>query len=567
MKRLIALILLCVPALFAKAQDLTNAQERYMKMDVLYLMEDYSLYSNLVLEEDMEGFMQLFSDTTTQIYNDLLGISSAKTLSVRQYAEKLIEGAGGSSNIKVKNIGHDEPYYSEGLWYMNVTFDKWLYYMIKCDLQLDSYEYFQADHKLTALVSWDPSTRECRIETLDGTVDSPRELLPEDYWVYRFETATDTIIQYDGAPLQFDRFGQSFILKDKMPENLSRSKSKKTTPLTLTQKHFTYPLDSDVNLKLDYADESCNLITMSLIPKRWRFKVHADMVYGDYYTVETNYDDMEHTSSAKEAGAEFGYVFPSRKKSKWAFFFGATLRQSILSSYIDNMSYIYKTNQDVDGDEYYRAYYLKNVNYSMEKTEIGIPLYFSWDGKFNNRLSMYMDFGVKPYLSILPVATTFSTIYTTKGLYTKYDKLVLGSTSGINGFVQNKTFESVSLESESTYEAPEDIFTKLQPSVDAFAGVGFRLRVLKNTFLELGCRYQYNIYSSLNYSGTINTKRLPVNTSLQNISYQNYTTNSSSVPMYYTKQGSKENVRQYTDYFTSIRTDALYLNAGIIIRY
>lgn len=574
--RYISLFLLCMPTLLAKAQDLTNAQERMMNMDVLYLMEDYSLYSNLVLEEDKEYFLSLFNDTTTQIYNDLLGISSSPTLSVSQYADKLMEIGGGSSTIKIKNITHEDPYFSDGLWYMYVKFNKWLYYMINCDLQFDSEEYFKADHELTAVISWNQDTRECKITALDGTIDSEIEMLPEEYWVFRNTNPIDTLLFYDGQPLHFDRFGQSFIKKDEMPEGpLSPRQAKKITPLSLTQKHFTYPFDSDVHLHLDYEDESCDLLNMRFIPKRWRFKLYADITYDKFYTIESTYNKASYSSSAQEAGFDFGYVFPTDKKNKWSFYFGASVRQSELNFEIPSVAYLYRTKQDIDNDEYYRAYFLNNMLYTTQRTEIGIPLYFDWEGKFNNRLSIYMDFGAKAYLSISGPKTSFSANYTTKGLYTKYDNLVLhsGSFSGsetINGFVTNKKISSSGLESKKNYDGLENILNSLSPNIDALAGIGFRLRVLNNTFLEVGCRYQYNVYSHIKCNGSVNIKEIDYNAKLENHKFSNNTLSyESNVPIRYVKSGvtGNEVISNVTDYFKKLSTSALYINAGIVIRY
>ena len=572
--RYIVLFLLCVPAMFTKAQELTNAQERFMRMDVLYLMEDYSLYSNLVLDDDRLEFLNLFADTSVQIYNDLLGISAAATLPVSEYAEKLLEVGGGSSSISIMNISHEDSYYLNGLWYMDVTFNKRLYYMIDCDLQFSSEEYYNADHILTAQISWNPENRQCKIEQLRGRIESEVEPLPEHFWVFKLNDNNDTLLLYDNKPIRFDRFGQAFIPKEEFNEEIHK---KKETPLTVAVKHFRYPSDSDMQLRLNYEDEACNLLNMSYIPKRWRFKVYANLVPKNYYKIESTYSKMATTSSATEVGAEFGYVFPSPKKnSKWAFYFGASYRMSELNASIDQMSYIYRTKQDIDGDEYYRAYFIDDMEYIRTSGEVGIPLYFNWEGKFNSRFSFMLDFGAKAYLAVLGPQTSFSARYTTKGLYTKYSNLVLhsgsfgGNGTTINGFVTNANISTSGIEPAKNYEGLDGILNSLRPSVDAMAGVGLRIRVLSNAFLDLGCRYQYNVYSHTKPSGKIQAKDIPYDTKLQNFKFTNGNlSNESNVPISFTRSGGvqRENISNLTDYFSKMDNSSLYFNAGVVIRY
>lgn len=576
-KNIIMSLLCCIPTMFVTAQELTNAQERYMKLDVLYLMEDYSLYSNLVIEDDKEIFMSLFSDTTIQIYNDLLGISAEKTLSVGTYADKLITVGGGTSTIDVFNIGHDDIYYSDGLWYMDVTFSKKLTYLINCDIQFSSEEYFKADHRLRAVVSWNPDNRECKIVALDGAIESEVAMLPEEYWIFRFNNPNDTLVLYDGEPLKFDRFNQAFFPKDELLTGKLTNKQKKiNTPLLLAQSHFTYPIDSDTDISLGYEDEDCNLLYLTYTPKRWRFRMQASMIPSNYYQVTTTYEGLNVTSSAMEGSLEFGYVKPSAKKNKTAFFFGLAVRQAELNASVDRLSYIYRTNVEVDNDTYYRAYYIDYLKYRMSMTELGIPLYFDSDIKFNNRLSMYIDYGVKAYATIMGPSTSYNGLYTTKGLYQQYDNLVFHSGSGAiassNNFVTKRAIEGV-INEERSFTSVDEAINSLHLSVDALAGVGFRLRLLKNTFLDLGCRYQYNLLSGIECSGEVNFRKANYNTELYKASTNSFSPASSVTPIQYKTEGvgsSKkrvEKVANLTNSFSSINNSALYFNAGIVIRY
>ena len=103
MKKIIYILLLLVgtPA-WLMSQNLTNAQRRYMMMDLLELLEDYEDYSELNNRKD-ERFLKLFKNENLAIYNDLLGLSTAETLPVKDYVALQKEKAQ-VPEIKMKNI-------------------------------------------------------------------------------------------------------------------------------------------------------------------------------------------------------------------------------------------------------------------------------------------------------------------------------------------------------------------------------------------------------------------------------------------------------------------------------
>ena len=102
------------------------------------------------------------------------------------------------------------------------------------------------------------------------------------------------------------------------------------------------------------------------------------------------------------------------------------------------------------------------------------------------------------------------------------------------------------------------------------AGVGLRIRVLSNAFLDLGCRYQYNVYSHTKPSGKIQAKDIPYDTKLQDFKFTNGNlSNESNVPISFTRSGGvqRENISKLTDYFSKMDNSSLYFNAGVVIRY
>ena len=93
MKKIIYILLFLVgtPAVLI-SQNLSNAQRRQMMMDLLELIENYEIYSELNNGKD-EKFIKLFQNENIAIYNDLLGLSAAETLPVKDYVTLLKEKA------------------------------------------------------------------------------------------------------------------------------------------------------------------------------------------------------------------------------------------------------------------------------------------------------------------------------------------------------------------------------------------------------------------------------------------------------------------------------------------
>lgn len=530
----ILMLVSIVSTMLVNAQSLSVAEQRYMNMDVLRFFEEYEYNASVYNDRQQRIFLQLFEAPSLSIYNDLLGLSGATSLTVTEYADILRKKAVTPA-VTIKNLSHGTPYKDGKRWLMPITFDKAIEYTNVCGTLFSSEEYYRADHKIKGLVAWDPQRRTCRFVELSGSIDSDITPLPDEYYIFTKTSPRDELLLCDGEKIKYNYFGQAFLNKDS---------------------EFSYPYDSDVYIKLNQEDEECNIVSMSYIPKHWRFKPHFDMSFDNCYMVEGGLDGWTTTSTTKSLGADLGYIFPSSKYTKWGFFLGATLRTTDVLSTVPNLSYEYETLQDIDGDKYIRNYKLSDVKYHTTISELGIPLYWDIDKRFNQRLSVYFDFGAKVYLELLKPQTSFDAVYTTSGTYAKYGGLTFDANSFdgyyiLNGFVENEIIHR-----DDIYDyASENPF---EYSVDVFAGLGLRLRVFKDLYIDLGYSYQNKIVDSHVWNNAINLNDKK----------------ESNKPIIYTidnivngEAKGTENVRSVTSFYSNVERYAYLLNMGLMFRF
>lgn len=532
----ICLFTIFLPVMFVQAQSLSIVQQRYMNMDVLRLLEEYEMNSPVYDDEQRNAFLRLFDDPSLSIYNDLLGLSGAVSLTVSEYAD-LLRKKAVAPGVVIKNLRHGMPYKEDDRWMMEVTFEKSIEYTNLCEVLFSSKEYYKADHQLVALVAWEPEKRICRFVQLTGKIESNIPPLPDEYIIFTQTSPRDTLLLCNGERIEYNYFGQAFLEKNS---------------------EFSYPYDSDVLIRLVEENSDCNMVSMSYTPKRWRVKMHTDFALGQCYKIRSSLPNMKTTSNSKAFGADLGYIFPSDNQIKWGFFFGLTLRHTTIESSIADLNYSYMTNEDIDGDKYKRNYKLKDVKYRTTISELSVPLFFDVDIRIDQRTSMYMDFGIKGYAELFAPKTSFDAMYTTSGTYDDYggitfDAGTFGGEYILNDFVTNKKIHNdnvYSYSSDNTFEY----------TVDAFAGLGMRIRVYKDLFVDLGYSYQFNVVDSHKWDDIYFDKT--------------NTTTTADKPIIY-KINNRENgiakgteqVKSVTDFYSDIERNAHQLNVGIMFRF
>lgn len=530
MKKIIYILLLLVgiPA-WLMSQNLTNAQRRYMMMDLLELLEDYKVYSELNNGKD-ERFLKLFKNENLAIYNDLLGLSTAETLPVKDYVALQKEKAQ-VPGIKMKNIFCRDVFKSGNEWQARISFEKEIVFDDNCNVTFDSKEYYQADHQMELVASWDSLNRTCKIVSLTGYIQSDVAKLPANYMVFKKNHPNDSLLLCNGTNIRFDSHDQAFLARDAK---------------------FTYPTDQDMKLFLIDDTLGCNIVTMDYRPTRWRLKPHVDIFMGDVFSIQTVNDNaIQPSSSSFGWGLDVGYVYPTTKRIKHGLFFGIGFQKSQLSVNIPTMAYAYYAGPeaDVDGDKYYRHYSMKDTRYQTELKELYIPFYWDMDYRINQDWSAYANIGLKAYVGYGEEKVNFETTYTTYGKYPQYGNLIIdhntyGGETAINGFVNNAHIvrKNVSNHILSDY------------SLDGFIGLGACRHIYKDLYGDLGFYYQTSILNNYRSTGDV---------AIAN--HKDFVT-TRKVPMSYQTSGG-EHIENISGYISSMRRSAFYLNASVIWKF
>lgn len=507
------------------AQKLTVAETRRFNLDALRTLEDYEKSSALstTKRRDQEDFKYLFKDTQLPIFNDLNGLSADSTLTVSDYASLLCEKAN-STSVKIKNLRKGEPYFSEGAWKMDVSFDKEISYFNGCEAIFNSRTDFGEDFHLEGTLAWNSEYRDCQFLRLEGT---PVELLPSDYLIYKDHRAAeprDTSLLVNGKHLEYNDWKQAFLPWDSK---------------------FVYP-DPDVRISVDTIGQDCHLVEVKYKPKRWRIKALYQMSLGNPYDVSALEDAK---GSTTELGLEMGYIIPSRSKVKWGLFFGAALSQTSLDMTQGKLSYHYNTfgDADIDGDSYTRYYDIRNMRQTLKTTDVAGLAYLDMDIRFSKYFSWYFDLGAKAYYNLSSELSGLQGTYSTYGEYPDYNLVLRPEdnwSNPINGFVKNASWRDDMVEKED-----------LNPlSVDIMGRVGFRILLYKNLFLDIAGSYQYTVMSPL----TMN--------SYSKVELTGSELNAAIAPMTYTIYGG-EKVRPLYESLSTFNRRFLSVNAGLMLRF
>lgn len=467
-KNMISCGLLLVSALMLNAQtdeSLPIALERGFLLNALRLIENYDNYSDMTDYEEASNFLDLFGSDSLMIYNDLLGFSEKDAITVREYANLLVQ-RGHSPKIDVKNITHGNVYSDNESWLVDINFDKSLLYTDVNGVLLSSKEYYEgADHKIKVTVAMDKLNGRIYIKSLDGRIDSDIERLPENYAVVQYTSPRDREVMCNGKKMVFNSFDQALI-----PGNPK----------------FTYS-DDDANMTIIKKQDAGEFYSFKFRPTHWRVKPRVEIALGDFY----DFGDGGKGGSSINFGVDVGYIFPSPGRIKFGVFLGVALSSSSMDFSMGGLDYSYQTSggvADVDGDDYVRHYKFSRVEQSVKVLDFIIPAYFDIDFRAARTYSIYLQAGFKNHMNLSSKTNDVKAVADIWGVYPQYGNLVIDGPWGddnsvnYNNFGKGREFNSV-----SDTERPLKPFT-----VDAFCGFGVRVKLTGRILLDIGANYQFS---------------------------------------------------------------------------
>lgn len=504
------------------AQELSVKIEREINLSILDILDTYETSSKLRSDNDIEDFIQLFSSPDLQIFNDLMGLSPKRTLSVTEYVSTLKNNA---DNIRVylKDITKGTIEDGTNEWLVPIDFKKSISYSNHCGILLSASEYYGTDYSMHAVFAIDKENRTCTIKELSGRIDSNQEPFPEEYTIFqKTGNRLDSLVMNNGTLLTYNRFGQALL-----PPN-----------------YHLHCADDDIHLKIEKKNEACNIIQLQYRPKHWRIKPRFEFSLNGFHKMDnkTIGDAVGMTSSEKNFGIDVGYVLPWEGAVKLGFFTGVALSMSNVDFKKDLFNYHYDapSEADLDGDTYTRYYELSNIHQEIKFTDLMMPLYLDLEYRVNRWIAFFADLGVRGYYNLSNSISSEMDLYS-YGIYPQYQNLRIDE-SWLNNFgrysLNNAALDNQKLD--------------LKFALDAMFGIGTRISVYGPLAIELGLGYQIGLLN--NYNGPfnlVNATESEGNRQNQLVTYTVYNGNS---------------VRNLIESSEKLKHNSLKLNLGIIIK-
>lgn len=503
------------------AQGLSTSQERLFNLNALRLIEDYENNAPLSSYEQLSDFCGLFENDTVLIYNDLLGVSSKKMLTVKEYTS-LLKAKSKYPKVIVKNVKKGIIYEDDKNWLMDITFDKEVSYTDACDVLLSSKEYYGHDYDMKAVIAMDKESGQCSIRSLTGSNPSNKPLLTDQYAVVLYNDPRDKKVLCNGERLEFNSFDQAIVASNPM---------------------LTY-YDADANMRIVRQPGSCEVYSLKFRPRHMRVKLYGSMSLGDFYKQSGNNAQLSMKSSETSMGLDIGYVFPTKGIVKLGAFIGAGYSMSKLDLGIKQLNYNYSASSaaDMDGDTYNRFYELSDVNQTIKINSLVIPVYADIDFRVASSFSIYTQVGVKGYMTMSNSIDEMSANAYVYGVYPQYENLRIDET-WLNAFGE-KTI---------TNNSSSDDFEVKSFSYDAFGGLGLRVNLVGPLLLDCGIQYQFGLSDCISNTGE--TANILSGTVTEQNALVSYTV------------ASGEKMRSITDAFSSAKRQALKFNVGLMFKF
>lgn len=531
--RMCAAAALCaLPTMGVYAQQRPNTVlERQIIESALHTIEDYEASATLSDDDAYYSLLDLFVSDEAMIYNDLLGTTTSKALPLKEYI-KVQKSGLRNIIINFKDINRDDIWYGDdGKWHIVFRLNKLVSYSTECGVYLSSADYYGSPYTEKMQLVYNDAQKTCKIEKIEGSVDSRRAPLDKDYFVLiqndKNRDKNVIITDQEGGviPVSFNKHGQMLL-----PSKLD------------IQRAFSYP-DTDVSTRVN-VEPQCHTVTLDYKSRRWKLRPNIGIGLGDNYHLELSDDVFTAQSSGFEFGLDFGYTFPSQSRLKTSLNFGLGMATSAIKLDMQETDYNYHDRYyDIDGDDYIRHYQGVAGSQRLTASHLAVPVYIDFEGRISPYVSAYFNVGAKAYMKIhennSDLAISKKNVY---GVYPQYDNLKIDYRWGFNAFSREQTFD------KATYaEASMSTF-----ALDMMGGAGLRVRPVQSVpfLIDLGLSYQYSVVD------------------FWSAAYYNLNTGSSNIDnAVLSYDGRGEQVRSLGDAVTSAKHQLLKLNIGLIYKF
>ena len=522
MKRIAVILIVLMSGWSAcvSAGSLSTERKRLLYYDILELLDRYEASLAMLESEDADAFLDLFVSGNSTVYNDLLSVTTGRILTAGEYSNALRTELNPGCRIFLKDIMHDNPTsVNDSLWEVTLTLRKEILYFDQCDIKYSSSEHYQADYQLAMYLVWNQYSRQIQIDHIDGTIDSESSPLPHEFVVLDLKNDA--------------RYGRLLYLDNELACNTDSIVFLPNEALT-DRYAFSWPYKDDIRLSVNRNTLCSRKLDVEFDLRNFRIRPHYETCINSVlvkmfddgngenelmsyvkdmgvYDIVGNNDAIKFKSEGFEAGIDFGLVLLSGRvsKPKLGLYGGIGISRTVISNEKYDTDFSRLTRQDMDMDEYWRYYDVKNIRYTLPVTDIVVPLYFDLELPFSPKFALYADAGVKLYWNIKRDFSDFEAQYKTYGKYDKYNGLELNEdnlkplfddydSKPFNGFVNNGHLDVSNLTHKHA-NMPDYWF-------DAVGEAGFRFKFsetasfFRDLYFNLGISYQYTINPYVNDS-------------------------------------------------------------------
>ena len=552
MKRVLLILLLSVVASSTiTAKSLSNREKRRIYADVINAVEVYELSATVRDDGSKYNFINLFKSPKARIYCDLMDYHSEDgKIEVLEYIDLLSKKS--LVEVDVKNLSRGKLQQRNDGWHMTVSFFKKLNYMDENDVWFSSEEYYQNDYRITMDFVYDENLKRCYIADIDGSIESNKKHLPQQFAVVQYSSEKDLKIKVSD-------------FMSKAVDEKTASKRNNSLQFNEFKQAYANPVDiqpwnDNIHIKYDTLakSKSYNLVKLKYNRTPWRAKLRfayavdgAYEVYGKskraFWEPSIKLDDkIKHTSKAYELGLDLGITFSMGRSTQMGFYVGAAMQNSEISISQKNMTYDFTTysykkgnlgfnENDSRGTTITHKYDIKSAKEQINYTDLVVPVYFGFDHRLANVLSLTWSVGAKVYFNM---KTTYS--YRLTGNRTTDSKTV-----EIDGIYDSFLY------SNNYYYAPNQLFNgRSGYSVSAMASLGFNFNLYKRRiYFSTKVGFEYGISEIHSSDG---------NALFDGV--KNY-------PLVYSGNSDKDvATRSFMD-CVSFRHRAIWLDAGLIFKF
>lgn len=507
--RKILSVIIAIIATAAFAQPPTPAQTYKMNADALKMVKKYMVQASMTRPY---SFVELFASKDIQIYNDLMGLSTEKTLSVSEYSDLLYsevlqnrpkELRSGMVRVDLQNLKKNRVFLNDGKWCMEVSFEKALTYPNYCNVRFSSNEYYDSYYLMTMVLSWNDSLQNCRIEKLDGKLLNNKNRLGEYFVIVpsvkKIDKKRDQNIRVNGNPLTFNKYSGGQCI---LPVGVK----------------FTYPKDQDMVLDTVRRKKGCETYTFKYNPLNMRLKPHYNIgvvPFGKAVNGLSLSKSIHH-----EFGLDLGYMIPTNGLFQMGFYAGVGFASSSVVLGMDTIHYHYQAGSeaDIDGDSYTRHYTIERATQKLSMKDLTIPIYLDFNFHVHKIVSLYLDLGIKNYINLSANLSDLTGTYSSWGIYPQYSDIVLDHTTGLNQFAASGT----TLPAQTT-SSTMDINGY---SMDLLSALGVRVKLKDKKFFPLyfdfSIGYQHSLLAPYKNANAFTVSDIQGNVSAQN-AFSTYT--------------------------------------------